>query len=37
MSSTFMSEFLCISVWFIDKNSKPLETEGKIYMTLVIF
>ena len=37
MSSTFMSEFLCISVWFIDKNSKPLETEGKIYMTLLIF
>ena len=32
-----MSEFLCISVWFINKNSKPLETESKIYMTLVIF
>ena len=33
---TLNSEFLYIEVWFTDQNSKPLETEGKINMTLVI-
>ena len=32
---TFDSEFLCIEVWFTDRNSKPLETEHKINITLV--
>ena len=29
-------EFSHIEVWFTDKNSKPLEIEGKINITLVI-
>ena len=33
---TFNSEFLYIEVWFTDQNSKPLEIEDKINMTLVI-
>ena len=33
---TFDSEFSYIEVWFIDQNSKPLEIEGKINITLVI-
>ena len=33
---TFDSEFLYIEVWFTDQNSKPLEIEDKINITLVI-
>ena len=33
---TFKSEFLYIEVWFTDQNSKPLEIEDKINITLVI-
>ena len=33
---TFNPEFLYIEVWFIDQNSKPLEIEDKINITLVI-
>ena len=33
---TFNSEFSYIKVWFTDQNSKPLETEDKINITLVI-
>ena len=33
---TFDSEFSHIEVWFTHKNSKPLEIEGKINITLVI-
>ena len=33
---TFDSEFLCTEVWFTDQNSKPLETDDKINITLVI-
>ena len=33
---TFDSGFSCIEVWFTDPNSKPLETEDKINITLVI-
>ena len=33
---TFSSEFLYIKVWFTGQNSKPLETEDKINITLVI-
>ena len=33
---TFNSEILYIEVWFTDQNSKPLEIEDKINMTLVI-
>ena len=32
----FDSEFSCIEVWFTDQNSKPLEIEDKINITLVI-
>ena len=32
---TFDSEFLHIDGWFSDKNSKPLEIEDKINITLV--
>ena len=32
----FNSEFLYIEVWFTDQNSKPLEIEDKINITLVI-
>ena len=33
---TFNSEFLYIEMWFTDQNSKPLEIEDKINITLVI-
>ena len=33
---TFNSEFTYIEVWFTDQNSKPLEIEDKINITLVI-
>ena len=32
---TFNSEFLYIEVWFSDQNSKPLEIEDKISITLI--
>ena len=32
----FKSEFSYIEVWFTDQNSKLLEIEGKINITLVI-
>ena len=32
---TFNSEFSYIEVWFTDQNSKPLEIEDKINITLV--
>ena len=32
----FVSEFSYIEVWFTDQNSKPLELEDKIKITLVI-
>ena len=35
-SKTFDSEFSHIDVWFTDQNSKPLEIEDKINITLVI-
>ena len=35
-SKTFNSEFSYIEVWFSDQNSKPLETEDRINITLVI-
>ena len=33
---TFNSEFSYIEVWFTDQNSKPLEIEDKINITLII-
>ena len=33
---TFYSEFSYIEVWFTDQNSKLLEIEDKINITLVI-
>ena len=33
---TFNSEFQDIRVWFTDQNSKPLEIEDRINLTLVI-
>ena len=33
---TFNTEFSYIEVWFTDQNSKPLETEDKISITLVV-
>ena len=33
---TFNSKFSYIEVWFTDQNSKPLEIEDKINITLVI-
>ena len=33
---TFNSELSFIEVWFTDQNSKPLEIEDKINITLVI-
>ena len=33
---TFNSEFLCIQVWFTNQNYKPLESEDKININLVI-
>ena len=35
-SRIFSSEFSYIEVWFTDQNSKPLEIEDKIKITLVI-
>ena len=32
----FNSEFSCIEVWFTDQNSKPLQIEDEISITLVI-
>ena len=33
---TLNSEFPEIKVWFTDQNSKPLEVEDKINLTLII-
>ena len=33
----FNCEFLYIEVWFTDQNSKPLQIEDKINITLVIY
>ena len=33
---TFNSEFREIKVWFTDQNSKPLEAEDKINLTLIV-
>ena len=33
---TFNSEFQSIEVWFTDQNSRPLEIEDRINLTLVI-
>ena len=33
---TFNSEFSYTELWFTDQNSKPLEVEDKISITLVI-
>ena len=33
---TFDSKFSYIEVWFTDRNSRPLEIEDKIDITLVI-
>ena len=33
---TFNSEFQQIKVWFTDQNSKPLEVEDKINITLIV-
>ena len=33
---TFSSEFQKIEVWFTDQNSKPLEVEDKINLTLIV-
>ena len=35
-SKTFNSEYDEIVVWFTDQNSKPLETEDRINLTVVI-
>ena len=32
---TFNSDFSCVEVWFTDQNSKSLEVEDKINITLV--
>ena len=34
-SKTFNSEFQEIQIWFTDENSKPLEVEEKINVTLI--
>ena len=34
--NTFNSEFLFIDVWLTDQNSKPLDIEDNINITLVI-
>ena len=34
--NTFNSEFLFIEVWFTKQNSKPLEIEDNVNITLVI-
>ena len=33
---TLNSEYSKIKVWFTDQNSKPLEIEGRINLTMVI-
>ena len=33
---TFNSEYDEIKIWFADQNSKPLETEDRITLTMVI-
>ena len=33
---TFNSEFQDIEVWFTDQNSKPLEIEDRINLTMAI-
>ena len=33
---TFNSEYDEIIVWFTDQNSKALEIEGRIFLTMVI-
>ena len=33
---TFNSEFQEIKVWFTDQNSKPLEVEDEINLTLIV-
>ena len=33
---TFNSEFQEIKLWFTDQNSKPLEVEDKINLTLIV-
>ena len=33
---TFNSKYSEIDVWFTDQNSKPLEIEGRINLTMVI-
>ena len=33
---TFNSEFQEMKVWFTDENSKPLELEDKINLTLIV-
>ena len=33
---TFNSEYQEIKIWFTDQNSKPLEVEDKINLTLII-
>ena len=33
---TFNSEFQEITVWFADQNSRPLEVEDKINLTLIV-
>ena len=33
---TFKTEFLYIEVWFMDQDSKPLEIEDNIHITMVI-
>ena len=36
MLNTTNTEFLSIKVWFIDQDSKPLEIEDNVNMTLII-
>ena len=36
MLSTTNTEFSFVEVWFTDQNSKQLEVEGNVNMTLII-
>ena len=36
MLNTTNTEFSSIEVWFTDQNSKPLEIEDNVNMTLII-
>ena len=36
MLSTINTEFSSIEVWFTDQNTKPLEIEDNVNMTLII-